>query len=311
MHSDTPLLTALESFVVSNYDLAPKTKAFYRQNITAFAKFVSEKLGREAVISDLQKDYVEHYLAQVRNEPTAKYPTGSVFRLDAAAKSLKRLSSWFAEVGIQADKLGFSLLRSVRNAKVPDNVRAALTEEEMDAILSAYRQGTVEYTVILLMLGTGLRFNEAREMRVGDIDFGNGLLTVRPEISKSNELRTVDIHDAVLKELDRYLRQRDVRKAEQPLFLTDEGKPFSEDGFDKLFRRIRRESGVSHFHAHLARHTWATRFKGDILELKRQGGWKDWKQVERYRHGQRTARENLVNPLDLKRTLVSFNRART
>jgi hypothetical protein len=54
---------------------------------------------------------------------------------------------------------------------------------------------------------------------------------------------------------------------------------------------------------------WATRYKGDILELKRQGGWKDWKQVERYRHGQRPARENLVNPLDLKRTLVNFNRA--
>jgi hypothetical protein len=36
---------------------------------------------------------------------------------------------------------------------------------------------------------------------------------------------------------------------------------------------------------------------------------KDWKQVERYRHGQRPARENLVNPLDLKRTLVTFERA--
>ena len=309
MRSDTPLLTALESFFVSNYDLAPKTKAFYRQNIAAFAKFISEKLGREAMISDLQKDYTEHYLAQVRSEPTAKYPTGSVFRVDAAAKSLKRLSNWFAESGIQADKLGFSLLRAVKKAKVPDNVRAALTEEEMDAILSAYRPGTVEYTVIVLMLGTGLRFNEARELLVGDIDFANGLLTVRPEISKSKELRTVDVHDAVMKELDRYLRQRHIRRPEQPLFLTDEGKPFSEDGFDKLFRRIRRESGVAHFHAHLTRHTWATRYKGDILELKRQGGWKDWKQVERYRHGQRPARENLVNPLDLKRTLVNFNRA--
>ena len=80
MRSDTPLLIALESFFVSNYHLAPKTKAFYRQNITAFARFISDKLGREAVISDLQKDYAEHYLAQVRCEPTAKYPTGSSAR---------------------------------------------------------------------------------------------------------------------------------------------------------------------------------------------------------------------------------------
>src|SRR5439155_17984380 len=134
---------------------------------------------------------------------------------------------WFAQVGVQADKLGLSLLRAVKRAKVPDNVRAALTEEEQEAVLSAYRPGTVEYTVIVLMLGTGLRFNESREMRVGDVDFANGLLTVRPEISKSKELRTVDIHDAVLKELDRYLRQRALRRSDQPLFLTDEGKPFS------------------------------------------------------------------------------------
>ena len=36
----------------------------------------------------------------------------------------------------------------------------------------------------------------------------------RPEISKSKELRTVDVHDAVLKEVDGYLRQRAVRRSE-------------------------------------------------------------------------------------------------
>src|SRR5207249_912519 len=39
----------------------------------------------------------------------------------------------------------------------------------------------------------------------------------------------------------------------------------------KHFRQIRQESGDSRFHAHLARHTCATRFRSDILELKRQG----------------------------------------
>ena len=130
-----------------------------------------------------------------------------------------------------------SLLRGVKRAKVPDNVRPALTEEEMDAILTAYRPGTVEYTVIVLMLGTGLRFNEAREMLVGDVDFANVLLAVRPEISKSKELRTVDVHDAVLKELDRYLRQRDVRKSEQPLSSHRRGQAVQR-------RRIRQTSFV-------------------------------------------------------------------
>lgn len=303
---ETPLRQTMDSFLVSNYQLARKSKDFYKQNALAFGQFILVRMGREALTSDLVKDYANHYLDELAAQPTAKYPKGSPYRARAAAVSLMRVASWLAQEGIQADRFGQSLLKGLKKAKVSDNTRSALSDEEIDAILGAYQPSTVEYTVAVLMIGSGLRFNEARELRIGDIDF-NGLLTVRPETSKSNELRTVDLHDAVLKELDRYLRGRP-RKPESALFLTDEGKAFSEDGFDKLFRRIRRESGLTRFHAHLLRHTWATRFKGDLLELKRQGGWKSWKQVERYRHGQRPDRTDLVNPLALKRTVVAFKR---
>ncbi len=63
--------------------------------------------------------------------------------------------------------------------------------------LSAYKPGTLEYTVAALMIGTGVRFNEARELRVGDVDFGHGVLTVRGETRKTRSTRTVDVHDAV------------------------------------------------------------------------------------------------------------------
>ncbi len=66
------------------------------------------------------------------------------------------------------------------------------------------------------------------------------------------------------------------------------------------FRRIKLASGVTTFSAHILRHVWATRFKADLLELMRQGGWKDFKQVERYRKSQPVKREDLFNPMDVR-----------
>ena len=72
-----------------------------------------------------------------------------------------------------------------------------------------------------------------------------------------------------------------------PLFPTHEGRQFEYSGFAKLFQRIGDRAGVGRFSAHLLRHTWATRFMGnggDLLTLKRQGGWSESEMVERYRH---------------------------
>ena len=56
------------------------------------------------------------------------------------------------------------------------------------------------------------------------------------------------------------------------------------------------------------RHTWATRFPGDLLELKRQGGWSRWEQVERYRHGKPLAATSLYDPLARPSKLARFER---
>ncbi len=88
----------------------------------------------------------------------------------------------------------------------------------------------------------------------------------------------------MVRELDRYLRTRPTTYADAPLFPTDQGRFFTMDGFPKVLDRIAERSGVKRFQGHLLRHTWATRFPGDLLELKRQGGWLRWEQVERYRH---------------------------
>jgi integrase len=142
-----------------------------------------------------------------------------------------------------------------------------------------------------------------RELRVADLHLRECQLTVRSETSKFRKSRTVDFHDAVARELDRYLRSRPTITSEDPVIASDGGTRFTDNGLDKVFQRIRERSGIAHFSAHILRHTWATNYLkqpgANLLELKRQGGWSTWEQVERYSHAIPVKdRRTLPNPLE-------------
>jgi len=57
------------------------------------------------------------FLKERRSKPTRKYPNGSPFVVPAAASTIKRFASYLAAEGL-ADRLGSSVLRSVKRGKV-------------------------------------------------------------------------------------------------------------------------------------------------------------------------------------------------
>lgn len=222
LRSHTPLTLAVESFFTSNYELAAKTVHFYRTSLNAYRTYLRTSLGREPLLADVNKDYADAFLAELAHRPTAKYPNRSAFRARAAATTLKRFANWLAQEGIKGDRFGQSVLRNVRKPRVSSDVRQPLTDEELDALLlGAGRPGERNRTLIVFMLGTGLRLNEARELRLADVDLAARQATVRPETSKFRRMRIVDFHDSVTRELDRYLRRRPHAYPDAPLFPTD------------------------------------------------------------------------------------------
>ena len=300
-----PLRDIIESFFRANYDLSPKTATWYRQNLDDFVQFVEQVHGREARLSDVDKAYVDAFLKERIAQPTCKYPKGSPFAARAASATLKRFANYLATEGILADRFGTSVLKHVRRTKVDQDVRQPLSDSQLDRILDAAGSpGDRDRAIVVLLAGSGLRANEAREARVGDLDLDAGTFRVRPETSKFGRERVVYLHPAVTKELDRYLRNRRLDAgADAPLFPTRTGEPFDEDGWAKVFARLKRKSGVRAFSAHVLRHTWATNFMradgANLLELKRQGGWERWEMVERYSHAIPVKdRRSLPNPLE-------------
>lgn len=299
-----PLRDIIEAFFRANYDLSPKTATWYRQNLEAFIAFVEHGQGRQAILSDVDKGYVDAFLKERISKPTSKYPRGSAFAARAASVTLKRFASFLASEGILADQFGTSVLKHVRRTKVDQDVRQPLSDTQLERVLDAAgRPGDRDRALVVLLAGSGLRANEAREARVGDLDLDAGTFRVRPETSKFGRERVAYLHPAVTKEVDRYLRNRRLDAGtDSPLFPTRTGEPFDEDGWAKVFARLKRKSGVRGFSAHVLRHTWATNFMradgANLLELKRQGGWERWEMVERYSHAIPVRdRRSLPNPL--------------
>ncbi len=91
-----PLRDIVEGFFRANYDLSPKTARWYRQNLEDFVSFVEKAQSREAILSDIDKGYVDAFLKQRISHPTCKYPKGSPFAARAASVTLKRFANYLA-----------------------------------------------------------------------------------------------------------------------------------------------------------------------------------------------------------------------
>lgn len=110
----------------------------------------------------------------------------------------------------------------------------------------------------------------------------------RPETSKFGKERWVTLYPEVASPLLAVCPGSSLRDARQ-VFLTDEGKPFSYQGFEEVFIRIEARSGLGkRFKAHVLRHMAASSFvragTGSVIELQRQMGWTDIRMAERYVH---------------------------
>jgi site-specific recombinase XerD len=69
------------------------------------------------------------------------------------------------------------------------------------------------------------------------------------------------------------------------VFLSVHGTPVTENGIKLVFARLAKRSGVARFHAHLCRHTFATRFLlngGDVFSLQQILGHSTLEMVRHY-----------------------------
>ncbi len=140
-------------------------------------------------------------------------------------------------------------------------------------------------TLFMILLDTGLRIGELVHLKMEDVHMDEGYLKV---LGKGKKERIVPIGNNAQKVLQRYLfrfRPKPINPVVQNVFLSQSSNPLTENSMKLMFTRLAKRSGVCRLHAHLCRHTFATRFLingGDVFTLQQILGHSTLEMVSRY-----------------------------
>lgn len=126
--------------------------------------------------------------------------------------------------------------------------------------------------MILLAYDAALRREELMSLRIDDIDWARGILTIRPETTKGGRMRSIPVSAAVL-HLVRYYLEGDRRALIAAydgddigvIFLSEStrnpGRPLAVGAFDEIIERVREKVGLPALTPHTLRHQRCTMLK--------------------------------------------------
>jgi len=149
----------------------------------------------------------------------------------------------------------------------------ALTPEQVERVLSSFtgplRSPRRGYAIARLALDLGLRTGEINQLRLDDIDWQHGTVTLKR--TKSRRQDVLPLPHATGKALEDYLRHERPATGSRAVFvrrLAPHDRPLGVDGIRVVLRRALRRAGIAHASAHALRHTLACRLVGGGSPIK-------------------------------------------
>lgn len=139
------------------------------------------------------------------------------------------------------------------------------------------------FVMCCLMFDSGLRLNEVITLELDALRLDEGFVIVD---GKGKKQRRVPLGSLSIYYLRRYLGSRPASSSSR-VFVQLLGFPITATTCKDMFRRLKISSGIPRLHAHLLRHTFATRFLdsgGDIYQLQRILGHTSIAVTMRYLH---------------------------
>jgi integrase len=190
-----------------------------------------------------------------------------------------------------------------------------LTAEQIDAILAAVssRSDAVQVrdrALILLLLETGLRRNEARMLDLSDVAMsgrdGGGTAVVRH--AKNGRPRVTTFGPDTALALRRWERKRPAT-GDPALFTTMAGERLSYQAHGAIVDRLGQAAGIDGLHPHMFRHAWTdAHYREGTSEavMRKLGGWVG---SIPQTYGEGAAEERAVN-MGLSRPVLGLIRGR-
>jgi len=178
-------------------------------------------------------------------------------------KALRRLFNWLVE-----ERLTRSSPVTRIHFKSPppppiepytvEEVRRFLAVCDLDVKTGARFTGLRNKAMLLLFIDSALRRKEMVDLKMSDVDLENRHVRV---LGKGNKVGIVAFSPKAAKAIWLYLVERKQRAESNRLFLTEEGRPFSINGINSWFARLKKRAGVNgQGGVHRLRHTSALQY---------------------------------------------------
>jgi site-specific recombinase XerD len=244
-------------------------------------------------LAELDTEMLRDYIIRLRSRD--KYQNGNHPWMEQ--RQGEHLSKWSVAGHVKTIKTFFNwahaerLLDSnpgalLKNPRKPNGRIEIYSDAETLALLDAAAQMSHrDYTILLLLLDTGLRRSELCALRVMDVNITGGTLEVHH--GKGDKYRSVMFGSTCQKALWTYAnRHRDATPGTDAFFVSQGGGPLTSAALGMLFKRLDEKVNFRVF-AHKCRHTWATnlarqgRSEYEIMQL---GGWNDTTTPRLYIH---------------------------
>lgn len=142
--------------------------------------------------------------------------------------------------------------------------------------------------IVLLLLDSGIRVSECKEIELDDVNLENGCIMIRN--GKGSKERIVPVGSLVQKTLWKYIKQfrpQPLTQQVKALFLSDKGLPLTRNGIQQMLRRYGKRAGINGIRCspHTLRHTFAKNYLlngGDIFSLQKMLGHSSLASVRLY-----------------------------
>ncbi len=256
--------------------LSPKTTEWYVSFTTRFVRFLQSR-DFPTNLENISKTHVRDFIRYLQVEARTPYSDKplSPATVQGYVRSLKAFFAW-------TEKEEYSdgnIMRKIPVPKAPLKVINTFTNEQFIKLVELCRRdngyGDRNLAILLLMLDSGLRVSECRDIQLNDVDLNNG--SIRIKRGKGGKERIIPIGSLVQKTLWRYInrsRPQPMTSQVTSLCLSGRGLPLTKSGIQQIIRRYGKRAGISGVRCspHTFRHTFAKNYLlngGDIFSLQK------------------------------------------
>lgn len=198
----------------------------------------------------------------------------SVYTINIRLRNLKALFRFLfdEEIVVKNPTSNIPLVKDDAHEEVQ-----GLSDEEIDSILASYDDKLYaqwrDKTLVLLLLDTGLRINEAIPLTSENVDFHENTLIVPSSIAKNRKNREIPISREISKRLKQLLDETEQYFGEgTQIFMNAYGDDFTADAFRRRLNRLKKKLDIPKLHPHMFRHTFARNYilnGGDLFTLQK------------------------------------------